>query len=186
MDTQYYHVFCTSSPFQICSEASLWTKNPQVSVLLSVGAPHNLVTQNTVRCEIHTIVFYWDQIFHNYWITMLLLVVSYFCQTMRILYFFPPQKSSSFPEIGWFTRVLHWRPRGHASHGWFFWNWRDSPQHHPGWDAQTCLQRRWLINDWKNGHSGPGTENEAHPAWCAWRVKTNDDENLESTRHFIV
>ena len=26
---------------------------------------------------------------------MLLLVVSYFCQTMRILYFFPPQKSSS-------------------------------------------------------------------------------------------
>lgn len=66
VDTQYYHVFCTSSPFQICSEASLWTKTPQVSVLLSVGAPHNLVTQNTVRCEIHTIVFYWDQIFHNY------------------------------------------------------------------------------------------------------------------------
>ena len=23
VDTQYYHVFCTSSPFQICSEASL-------------------------------------------------------------------------------------------------------------------------------------------------------------------
>jgi len=52
----------------------------------------------------------------------------------------------------------------HASHGWFFWNWRDSPQHHPGWDAQTCLQRRWLINDWKNGHSGNVAENEAHPA----------------------
>lgn len=31
----------------------------------------------------------------------------------------------------------------HASHGWFFWNWRDS-EHHPGWDAQMCLQRRWL------------------------------------------
>ncbi|CAE7568358.1 exgA [Symbiodinium natans] len=33
---------------------------------------------------------------------------------------------------------------GHASHGWFFWNWCDSPDHHPGWDARTCIQRHWL------------------------------------------
>lgn len=32
----------------------------------------------------------------------------------------------------------------HASHGWFFWNWCDSPAHHPGWDARTCFQRHWL------------------------------------------
>ncbi|CAJ1366741.1 unnamed protein product, partial [Effrenium voratum] len=32
----------------------------------------------------------------------------------------------------------------HASHGWFFWNWCDSPEHHPGWDARTCLKRQWL------------------------------------------
>jgi len=30
-----------------------------------------------------------------------------------------------------------------ASHGWFFWNWRDGPQH-PGWDAGRCLERGWL------------------------------------------
>lgn len=38
----------------------------------------------------------------------------------------------------------------HASHGWFFWNWRDSPEQHLGWDAQMCLQRRWLSQaEWK-------------------------------------
>jgi len=31
-----------------------------------------------------------------------------------------------------------------ASHGWFFWNWRDSPNQHPGWDVQTCVERQWL------------------------------------------
>ncbi|CAK9066131.1 3-beta-glucanase 1) (Exo-1 [Durusdinium trenchii] len=39
---------------------------------------------------------------------------------------------------------------GHASHGWFFWNWRDSPEHH-GWDAKMCLQRHWLSPvEWKD------------------------------------
>jgi len=33
---------------------------------------------------------------------------------------------------------------GQASHGWFFWNWRDSPRQHPGWDAQKCVERHWL------------------------------------------
>jgi len=32
---------------------------------------------------------------------------------------------------------------GHASHGWFFWNWRDSPQP-VGWDAQRCIERNWV------------------------------------------
>ena len=103
MDTQYYHVFCTSSPFQICSEASLWTKNPQVSVLLSVGAPHNLVTQNTVRCEIHTIVFYWDQIFHNYWTNYAafgyLILLSNYADHI----FSHHKNPIFFSEIGWFT-----------------------------------------------------------------------------------
>lgn len=31
-----------------------------------------------------------------------------------------------------------------ASHGWFFWNWRDCPRQQPGWDAQECFQRQWL------------------------------------------
>lgn len=31
-----------------------------------------------------------------------------------------------------------------ASHGWFFWNWRDSPHQHAGWDAQKCFERQWL------------------------------------------
>lgn len=30
-----------------------------------------------------------------------------------------------------------------ASHGWFFWNWRDSPKQ-PGWDLGNCIERRWL------------------------------------------
>mmetsp|Transcript_99032 Transcript_99032/g.266086 ORF Transcript_99032/g.266086 Transcript_99032/m.266086 type:complete len:415 (-) Transcript_99032:64-1308(-) len=33
---------------------------------------------------------------------------------------------------------------GQASHGWFFWTWRDSPQQHPGWDCRVCFQRGWL------------------------------------------
>lgn len=33
---------------------------------------------------------------------------------------------------------------GQASHGWFFWNWRDCPRQHPGWDAQQCFDRQWL------------------------------------------
>lgn len=33
---------------------------------------------------------------------------------------------------------------GQASHGWFFWNWRDCPRQHAGWDAQVCFERRWL------------------------------------------
>lgn len=33
---------------------------------------------------------------------------------------------------------------GHASHGWFFWNWRDSPQS-LSWDAQRCIERNWLM-----------------------------------------
>mmetsp|Transcript_41742 Transcript_41742/g.78066 ORF Transcript_41742/g.78066 Transcript_41742/m.78066 type:complete len:642 (+) Transcript_41742:3-1928(+) len=31
-----------------------------------------------------------------------------------------------------------------ASHGWFFWNWRDCPQQQPEWDMRTCVDRRWL------------------------------------------
>jgi len=31
-----------------------------------------------------------------------------------------------------------------ASHGWFFWNWCDSPTQHPGWDVRTCIERQWL------------------------------------------
>jgi len=31
-----------------------------------------------------------------------------------------------------------------ASHGWFFWNWRDSPQQHPAWDVGKCIERQWL------------------------------------------
>jgi len=31
-----------------------------------------------------------------------------------------------------------------ASHGWFFWNWRDSPRHHAGWDVQKCIEHSWL------------------------------------------
>lgn len=31
-----------------------------------------------------------------------------------------------------------------ASHGWFFWTWRDSPLQQPGWDLRKCLARRWL------------------------------------------
>lgn len=31
-----------------------------------------------------------------------------------------------------------------ASHGWFFWTWRDSPLQHPGWDLRKCLTRRWM------------------------------------------
>jgi len=33
---------------------------------------------------------------------------------------------------------------GQASHGWFFWNWRDNPRGHAGWDAERCVERRWL------------------------------------------
>uniref|UniRef100_A0A7S0B2T8 glucan 1,3-beta-glucosidase n=1 Tax=Pyrodinium bahamense TaxID=73915 RepID=A0A7S0B2T8_9DINO len=33
---------------------------------------------------------------------------------------------------------------GQASHGWFFWNWRDSPRQHAGWDARKCFERQWL------------------------------------------
>lgn len=31
-----------------------------------------------------------------------------------------------------------------ASHGWFFWNWRDSPKQHVGWDLRRTLERQWL------------------------------------------
>lgn len=31
-----------------------------------------------------------------------------------------------------------------ASHGWFFWNWCDSPLQHPGWDVRTCFSRGWI------------------------------------------
>jgi len=31
-----------------------------------------------------------------------------------------------------------------ASHGWFFWNWRDGPSQHPGWDVRRCIENRWL------------------------------------------
>lgn len=31
-----------------------------------------------------------------------------------------------------------------ASHGWFFWTWRDSPLQQPGWDLRKCLTRSWL------------------------------------------
>lgn len=36
-----------------------------------------------------------------------------------------------------------------ASHGWFFWNWRDSlrPGADRGWDVQHCLERRWLTQE---------------------------------------
>merc|ERR1712032_405852 len=30
-----------------------------------------------------------------------------------------------------------------ASHGWFFWNWRDSPRN-PGWDLSQSIKRHWL------------------------------------------
>eukprot|EP00927_Polykrikos_kofoidii_P049547 TRINITY_DN43596_c0_g1_i1.p1 TRINITY_DN43596_c0_g1~~TRINITY_DN43596_c0_g1_i1.p1 ORF type:complete len:658 (-),score=102.89 TRINITY_DN43596_c0_g1_i1:173-2146(-) len=31
-----------------------------------------------------------------------------------------------------------------ASHGWFFWNWRDCPKQHAAWDFFGCIDRRWL------------------------------------------
>jgi glucan 1,3-beta-glucosidase len=31
-----------------------------------------------------------------------------------------------------------------ASHGWFFWNWRDSPLQSAGWDYNQCVERQWL------------------------------------------
>lgn len=31
-----------------------------------------------------------------------------------------------------------------ASHGWFFWNWRDRQKEQPEWDLRTCVDRRWL------------------------------------------
>mmetsp|Transcript_104536 Transcript_104536/g.292903 ORF Transcript_104536/g.292903 Transcript_104536/m.292903 type:complete len:382 (-) Transcript_104536:514-1659(-) len=34
-----------------------------------------------------------------------------------------------------------------ASHGWFFWNWRDCPRQHDGWDVQKCFERRWLTKE---------------------------------------
>jgi len=35
-----------------------------------------------------------------------------------------------------------------ASHGWFFWNWRDgcTEQHHAAWDMRQCVERRWLTD----------------------------------------
>jgi len=30
-----------------------------------------------------------------------------------------------------------------ASHGWFFWNWRDGPAQ-PMWDMRQCVERRWI------------------------------------------
>lgn len=35
----------------------------------------------------------------------------------------------------------------HASHGWFFWNWRDHPDQHPAWDLQKCVERHWLTKE---------------------------------------
>eukprot|EP00747_Dinoflagellata_sp_TGD_P165529 gnl/TRDRNA2_/TRDRNA2_186904_c0_seq1.p1 gnl/TRDRNA2_/TRDRNA2_186904_c0~~gnl/TRDRNA2_/TRDRNA2_186904_c0_seq1.p1 ORF type:complete len:581 (+),score=86.80 gnl/TRDRNA2_/TRDRNA2_186904_c0_seq1:107-1849(+) len=33
-----------------------------------------------------------------------------------------------------------------ASHGWFFWNWRDNPNVNPPvWDMRKCIERRWLL-----------------------------------------
>jgi hypothetical protein len=34
-----------------------------------------------------------------------------------------------------------------ASHGWFFWTWRDSPLGQPGWDLRKCLTRHWLTRN---------------------------------------
>jgi len=31
-----------------------------------------------------------------------------------------------------------------ASHGWFFWTWRDSPTQLPDWDLRRCLAKRWI------------------------------------------
>eukprot|EP00928_Gymnodinium_smaydae_P079623 TRINITY_DN63501_c0_g1_i1.p1 TRINITY_DN63501_c0_g1~~TRINITY_DN63501_c0_g1_i1.p1 ORF type:complete len:636 (-),score=131.57 TRINITY_DN63501_c0_g1_i1:73-1980(-) len=31
-----------------------------------------------------------------------------------------------------------------ASHGWFFWNWRDKPQENACWDLTQCVERGWL------------------------------------------
>lgn len=31
-----------------------------------------------------------------------------------------------------------------ASHGWFFWNWRDSPRQHAAWDMFQCVEHRWF------------------------------------------
>lgn len=39
-----------------------------------------------------------------------------------------------------------------ATHGWFYWNWRDSPQEHAGWDVQQSIERQWLT---KGGFAGP-------------------------------
>jgi len=33
---------------------------------------------------------------------------------------------------------------GQASHGWFFWNWRDGPQQHAGWDLRRSMDQHWL------------------------------------------
>lgn len=32
-----------------------------------------------------------------------------------------------------------------ASHGWFFWTWKDAP-HYPEWDFQECVKLRWLVS----------------------------------------
>jgi len=33
---------------------------------------------------------------------------------------------------------------GQASHGWFFWNWRDGPLQHASWDLQRSVEQRWF------------------------------------------
>jgi glucan 1,3-beta-glucosidase len=50
-----------------------------------------------------------------------------------------------------------------ASHGWFFWTWRDSPLQQPGWDLRKCLARRWLnknqLTDKSQSRTSRGAEN---------------------------
>jgi glucan 1,3-beta-glucosidase len=31
-----------------------------------------------------------------------------------------------------------------ASHGWFFWTWKDINKQQPGWDMRKCIAQRWL------------------------------------------
>mmetsp|Transcript_74939 Transcript_74939/g.173771 ORF Transcript_74939/g.173771 Transcript_74939/m.173771 type:complete len:593 (+) Transcript_74939:44-1822(+) len=51
-----------------------------------------------------------------------------------------PQENSALEAFG----ASQLEAYNQASHGWFFWNWRDSPRQHAGWDARRCFEQRWL------------------------------------------
>jgi glucan 1,3-beta-glucosidase len=53
---------------------------------------------------------------------------------------------------------------GQASHGWFFWNWRDSPLQHAGWDMLKCSERKWLTLPPLDGANAGGEKVEVPKA----------------------